>query len=140
MYTSCSPRAVQLLPYVLLHSTMTTAQRRSSNQADAVRDLRPLSLCTVQAYNRKSALHLHLLYADFTHVVDQPEDVVEDKVASLSIRQQLECLRVVHRSLLLIHQECTRYLHEDGAFTTRRLCVECRDLVLNLAKWKALLL
>jgi len=40
----------------------------------------------------------------YTHIVDQSEDVVEHIVASISIRQQLECLCVVHRPLLFVNQ------------------------------------
>lgn len=48
-----------------------------------------------------------------TLTVDQPEDVVEDEVASGAVGQELEALSVVHRPLLLVDLDQRKFTLVD---------------------------
>lgn len=90
--------------------------------------------------------------------IDQAEDIVEDIVAALGSRLQLEHLRVRHGLLLLVdlpasqmslplpllevwtiaYQQSTRHQDEDGAVLRCRLRIQGSYLMLHLLKWQVL--
>lgn len=65
------------------------------------------STCTmspfIQRHNPQASANLHSRTCFRTLTVDQPEDIIEHKVAPVSIRQQLKYLRVIHRPLFLVN-------------------------------------
>lgn len=91
----------------------------------------PLSLW-YKIYHPLSQAHLSLRSR-----VHQTENVVEDVVAAFS-RHQLERLRVAHRPLLLLHEQCAGDDNKDAAACVARLGVEGGDLVLDLLEWEVL--
>ncbi len=63
----------------------------------------------MQVLGQKTSIQLlHMGIYPNLSTEDELEDVVEDEVASGSIRHQLEALGVVHWSLLLVHLRSSR--------------------------------
>merc|ERR1712098_591826 len=55
---------------------------------------------------------------------NQLKDIVEDEVASSTVREELKGLAVVHRSLLIVDQKSPSDEDQNSTMLSRRLCIE----------------